>query len=66
MSRVFMCVFNFLEIIFFLKFVIIFDVFKSEMKVKIKGMDIFYFWNCNFLIFLDFLSIFWNVLYGFW
>jgi hypothetical protein len=61
-----MCVSNFPEIILPLKSAIIFDAFKSEMKVKIKGMDIFHPWNCNFLIFLDFLSTSWNVLHGFW
>lgn len=42
-----------------------FDALESEMKVKIKGMDIFHPWNGDDVIFLDSLSTSWNVLHEF-
>lgn len=60
-----MCISNFPEIILPLKSAITFDALESEMKVKIKGMDIFHPWNGDDLIFLDSLSTSWNVLHEF-
>lgn len=66
-SRVFMCVSNFPEIILPFKSVIIFDALESQMKVKIKDMEVFHpgIGDGDFFIFLDSLSTSWDVQYEF-
>lgn len=58
-----MCVSNFPEIILPFKSVIIFAALESQMKVKIKDMEVFHpgIGDGDFLIFLDSVSTSWEV-----